>query len=103
MIRQCAWCGVSLGAKEGPEDKVTHGICPKCIQRMRMELEMGEEEGKGAIAGLVFATVGMFVIGIWLTVVIEIYAAWPMVAVIMGILFAIGCFWIALGNGNRRS
>ena len=29
----CAWCNRELGEKEGPEEKVSHGMCRKCADR----------------------------------------------------------------------
>jgi hypothetical protein len=36
MKRVCAWCGETLGVQPG--EGVTHGICPKCADRVRSEL-----------------------------------------------------------------
>jgi len=30
----CAWCGRKIGEKEGPEDKISHGICPSCKKKL---------------------------------------------------------------------
>jgi hypothetical protein len=30
MIRVCAWCSRTMGEKPGPENVITHGICPAC-------------------------------------------------------------------------
>ena len=30
MTKICAWCKKDLGTVEGPEEGVTHGICPDC-------------------------------------------------------------------------
>ena len=32
MTVTCAWCGVPMGTKPGP-DGTSHGICPECVVR----------------------------------------------------------------------
>ena len=31
MTKICGWCDKPMGFKEGPIDKVTHGICEECL------------------------------------------------------------------------
>lgn len=39
----CAWCDEVIGEKEG--DGVTHGICPACAERLKIECTIhGQEE-----------------------------------------------------------
>jgi hypothetical protein len=33
----CAWCGKSMGNKEGSEEKIGHGMCPACAEKFRAE------------------------------------------------------------------
>lgn len=34
----CAWCHGVIGRKPGPEDAVTHGICPECREGLEASL-----------------------------------------------------------------
>lgn len=43
MKRICAWCGKELGAAVSSVhsgDAVSHGICPECTNKLRLELHM---------------------------------------------------------------
>jgi hypothetical protein len=36
MKIKCAWCGLDMGAKPGPTEKISHSICDEC-KRIVME------------------------------------------------------------------
>lgn len=38
MKRVCAHCKKDLGEKEGPADRVSHGICPECLKIVYEEI-----------------------------------------------------------------
>ena len=39
MIRICAWCKKVMGVVEPATDgRVTHGICPTCLERAKADL-----------------------------------------------------------------
>lgn len=37
MRRLCSWCNTDFGSKPGPEQSITHGICPTCYTRVLAE------------------------------------------------------------------
>jgi Zn finger protein HypA/HybF involved in hydrogenase expression len=42
----CAWCKAYLrGPASAPDNEVSHGICPACLERERAKLRQGEELG----------------------------------------------------------
>ena len=47
MIRICAWCKKKIGEKPPYEDRTeTHGVCDKCLEKIREEVEGLKEEKK---------------------------------------------------------
>ena len=45
----CAWCGKSMGEKEGEGvEGVSHGICEECLEKLKAEKEsrVKEEDGQ---------------------------------------------------------
>jgi len=41
----CAWCGKTLGEKDGcGVDGVSHGLCSECLDRLGEKAEKGESE-----------------------------------------------------------
>jgi len=35
----CAYCKKDMGRKEGPEGRVSHGICEACLAKLLPEIE----------------------------------------------------------------
>ena len=33
MKKICAWCQAVLDPGDGPDDRVSHGICPDCVDK----------------------------------------------------------------------
>jgi len=35
---QCAWCGAAMSQDLVPEERVSHGMCPKCFEQFTREI-----------------------------------------------------------------
>jgi len=40
---QCAWCCAAMSQEMVTEDKVSHGICPKCFEKTAAEIRRDAE------------------------------------------------------------
>lgn len=36
---QCAWCGAAMSQDIVPEERVSHGMCPKCFAEFTKEIK----------------------------------------------------------------
>ena len=48
--RICAWCGIVLDEGDGPDDRVSHGICEECAKKIEEMIREEEDDGDGQSA-----------------------------------------------------
>jgi len=39
MKVECCMCNIDMGEKPGPEDQISHGLCPGCFQKTLKEID----------------------------------------------------------------